>query len=126
AQHATGMGQTVMQRQRGAPGATEQGPVHDAEMAPQGFHVGEQVIEGVVVEAGIGRRTTGTALVKQDDAPVRRIEKTALYRAASTARSAMQHHHRHAMGVAALLYIKVMATFHRQDKLVEWLDLGIQ
>ena len=51
---------------------------------------------------------------------------TSRERAATAARAAMQDHHRHAMGIAALLDIQVMTAIHRQNKLVEWLDLGIE
>ena len=68
----------------------------------------------VVLERAERRRAAGAALVEDDDAVVAGIEEAAMGRGGAGARSAMQEHHRHAVGIAALLPIDRVLRVERQ------------
>ena len=116
----------VGQRQRGAPGAAEQQPAVDAEMAAQGLDVGDQVLGGVVLQAAERTRPAGAALVEDDHAPELGVEEAAMHRAGAGARAAVQEQHRPAARVADLLPVHDMAGRERQVAGLERADLGEQ
>ena len=74
-------------------------------MLAQPLKIGDQMFGGVVDQASGRRRTAGSALIKQDDAPVLRIKKTAQMRRTTAPGATMQYHHRTTSRVTALLHV---------------------
>src|SRR5690606_27120747 len=72
------------------------------------------------------RGTAGATLVEQHDAVLRRIVEAPHLGVATAARSAVQQHHRLAVGVAALFVVKRMALVDFELAGVEGFDLGIE
>ena len=98
----------IGQRQRRAPRAAEHLPCLNAEMDPQGFHVGHQMPGGVLAQFRVRRGLPAAPLVKEDDAVKLGIMQAAQERRNAPARPAMQHDHGLALRVAAFLVIDFM------------------
>ena len=83
-------------------------PAIDVEMAAQCLDVFDQQFRGVVGDLAQRLRPAGAALIEDDDAIMVGIEEPTMHRRRTGARAAMQEHHRHAFGIAALLPIEPM------------------
>ena len=83
-------------------------------MGPELFHVGHEIARGVVLQLAERHRAAAAALVEYDDAIELRIEEPAMDRRRAGARSAVQEHDGHALGIAALLPIARVPTIDRQ------------
>jgi hypothetical protein len=100
----------ISQRQRRPPRAADHQPTGDAELTPDAFDIGDQMVGGVRLQA-IGRLTPpGPALIEQDRAEARGVEQFALPRAAAAARAAMQEQRRDAVGAPDFLDIDFMTV----------------
>ena len=124
--HALRMGLRIGQRQGRTPAAAEHLPAVDRKVPAQRLDVGHQVPGGVVHQVGVRRGTAGATLVEQDDPVLRRIVELAHLRRAATAGPAMQHHHRLAVGVAALFVVQRVALVDLERTGVVGRDGGVK
>ena len=124
--HAFGVLLSIGERQRRAPGAAEDLPTIDADLAAQLLHVVDEMPGRILVQAGVRRRASAAALVEQDDAVARRVVIAAHGRIAATAGSAMHDEHGFAVALAALLVIEIMAARNSQPAVAVGLDRGIK
>lgn len=124
--HALRMGFRVRQRQGRPPAAAEHLPALHLQVLAQFLDVGHQVPGGVVHQVGMRGGTPGTALVEQDDPVLGRVVELAHFFTAAATGATVQHHHRLAVGVAALFEIQRVAIVDLQRADVVRGDGGIQ
>ncbi len=121
----------VGQRQSATPRSAEDQPVPDAEVRPEPFDVGDQVVGGVarqvrVGRTGVGAAASAVALIEEDDVVPRRIEELALPRRTAGARAAVEHEGGPALRIAAGLPVDQVAAADVQHAVGMGLDGGIQ
>ena len=121
-----GMRLRIDQGQCRPPAAAKDNPVVNIKPVADHLDVAHQMPCRVVLHAGMGPRTPASALVKQDDPVVIRVKIAPHRRAAPAPRSAMQHHNRLPVRVAALLHIDSVPLTHRQHALIERVNPGIK
>jgi hypothetical protein len=119
-------GLAVGERQRAAPGASEQQPLADPEVLAQALEVLNQVLGGVACDLADRRRCAGPALVVQDDPEEVGVEEASMFRRAAAAWAAMQKHDRDAPRVAADLPVHRVNIVERQHSAVVRLDRSIK
>src|SRR5262245_40021602 len=113
-------------RKRRAPGAAEHHPAIEAEVAAQLLEVGDQMQRRIICDLAEGLRTTGAALVEDDDVIVVGIEEATMHRAGAGPRPAMEEYHRRALRIAALLVVNLVRSANRQIAGRKRLDLRIE
>ena len=106
AQAAIGMALAIRQGECRSPGPTEYQPPLHTQMLAQPLDLLDQGGRGVVGDITQRQRAAGAALIEDDDAVERWIEEAPVDRRRTGARPAMQEHHRHAVGIAALLPVE--------------------
>lgn len=119
-----GMRLRMGQRQSRPPTAAKAYDFTQIKLGADGFDITDQVGGGIRLDRGMRLRPPAPPLIEQHNAPIARIEKPAHKGAATAARAAMQHHHRPALRIAALLDIEVVTIVPRQHEPVEGLDFG--
>jgi hypothetical protein len=95
----------IGQCEGGAPGAAEHEPAIDAEMRAQLLHVLDQMRRRIVLDLAQWLGPAAAALVENHDAVEGRVEKPAVGGIGAGARTSVEKHDRHTLGVAALLII---------------------
>ena len=95
-------------------------------MRPELFHVGHEIGRGVVLQFAERHRAAAAALVEHHDAIELRIEEAAMDRGRAGARSAVQEHDGHTLGIAALLPIDRVPAIDRQHAAGVGRDFGEQ
>ena len=106
------------------PGAAEHKPTVDPEVLAELFDILNQISGRVIGQLAKRCRTSGAPLVENDDAIRTWIEETAMGGNGARARSAVQEDDRHALGVAALLPIKMMEAIDGKATRFIRLDFG--
>ena len=124
--NAIGMGLGIGKGQCRPPAATEEGPARDTENLPDRLDIADQMRRGIRLDAGGGARAAAAALVEEDDPVMSRVEEAPHERAAAPAGAAMQHQHRLAIGIAALLDVELMPVAAVDHALVIGADVGIK
>jgi hypothetical protein len=95
-------------------------------MLAQFFHVGDQVPGRVVLETCMRPAAAAAALVEEDDAIARGIEKPACARIAARAGTAVQENRGPALGIAAFLPVDLVTMADGQVSLAACLDRRIK
>ena len=109
-----GMRLCVGQRQRRAPGASDDHPALEAELLADRLHVRDQMRQRVVLEAALGTAAAGPALVEQDGVETFGIEQPPVIGLAAAAGAAMQIDRRDAAGPADTFDIDLVTVADRQ------------
>ncbi|MCY1415816.1 hypothetical protein D9M71_313110 [compost metagenome] len=126
AMHTLGVGLGIGQGQGRTPGATEQHPFFDAQVLAGPLQVFDQVPGGVVFQAGVGGRTTAATLIESDDAVQVGIKVATALGITTSARAAVNEHHRQTFRRATLIDIQHMRLFHGQIVPGVRFDLRVQ
>mmetsp|Transcript_45142 Transcript_45142/g.114275 ORF Transcript_45142/g.114275 Transcript_45142/m.114275 type:complete len:371 (-) Transcript_45142:85-1197(-) len=113
--HPAGMRLRVREGQRDAPGAPEQQPALDPQLAPQLLVVGNQRLRGVALQLRLGRGGAAAALVHQHHLPLVLIEEAGMLGPAAGARAAV-HEERHARSIRVAVHLveDLVAVRHLQ------------
>jgi len=126
-----GVALCVRERERRPPRPAEHLPPLDPEVPAQQLDVGDEVPRRVETQVGLGRahvrrRAAAAALVEQHDPVALRVEEPPLPRRRPAPRTAVQEHHRLALGVAGLLPIHALPVAGEEEAGLVRLDLGIE
>ena len=81
---------------------------------------------GVRFDAGMWPRAAAAALIEQHNAVDGRVEIPPHRRRTAASRPAMQHQHRHPLGIATLLDIDTVAVAHINDPLIERINRRVK
>lgn len=124
--HRLGVGLSIGKRQRCPPAATKQNSRANSQCGADGLDVCDQVLGGVGLDAGARARTSAATLIEKDAAVMIGVKKAAHERAATTARTTMQHDDRRPIGIATLLDVDLMTIAHINHALVVRVDLRMK
>jgi hypothetical protein len=116
----------VSERKRASPRTAEDYPPLNPQVHPEPFHVGNEQWRGVVRDLAVGQRTTGPALVENNDAIEMRVEESAVVRRTAGAGSAVEEDDGNAARIAAFFPIHSMPSIELQQAAHTGLDKGKQ
>ena len=123
---AVRMRDRIGEGKRGSPGAAKHDPFFNAQHFPDLLDVRDQVPGRVFLERGAGGGSSASALIKEDDTKVSRVEKTAHVRVGTATRATMKGDDRDAVYRTGIFPVKFVEVRDLDASRLSWLDMRVQ